>query len=154
MRAAVIAAYGQPPEVRVWPDPTPGPGQTLIENRAAALNPVDLKIASGSYYLGAPPPPYVAGAEGVGYVLTGATVKPGTRVWYETGPAGGAFAGSTAVDDARLVEVPDGIEDSLAATLGVAGLAAWDALARRAALHPGETVLVLGASGAVGAFAV
>jgi len=55
MRAAVIAAYGQPPEVRDWPDPTPGPGQTLIENRAAALNPVDLKIASGSYYLGAPP---------------------------------------------------------------------------------------------------
>lgn len=66
MRAAVIAAYGQPPEVRDRPDPTPGPGQTLIENRAAALNPVDLKIASGSYYLGAPPPPYVAGAEGVG----------------------------------------------------------------------------------------
>jgi len=80
-------------------------------------------------------------------------------VWYETGPdetgpAGGAFAGLTAVDDTRLVEVPDGIEDSTAATLGVTGLAAWDALARRAALRPGETVLVLGASGAVGAFAV
>ncbi|GAA1709763.1 zinc-binding dehydrogenase [Fodinicola feengrottensis] len=147
MRAAIIPAFGRPPQVGEWPDPKPLPGQTLIRNRAAAVNPVDLKMASGTYYFGAPEPPYVAGAEGVGEAN-------GVRYWYETGQRGGAFAELTAVDSDHLVALPDGLENAVAATLGVAGLAAWDALARRAALRKGETVLVLGASGAVGAFAV
>ena len=154
MDAAVVPAYGRAPELREWAEPGAPPGHTLIRNLAAALNPVDLKMASGTYYYGAPEPPYVAGAEGVGRVLQSATFPEGTRVWYERGPLGGAFAQVTAVDDDRLVEIPHGLDDSVASTLGVAGLAAWDALSRRAQLRPGETVLVLGASGAVGQFAV
>lgn len=153
MYAAVVFSYGQRPEPRHWPDPTPEPGHSLIQTLAAAINPVDLKMAAGTYF-GVPTPPFVAGAEGVGRVLDSAAAAEGTRVWFETGPRGGAFANLTTVEDGHFVEIPDGVEDSLAATLGVAALTAWDALDRRAALRPGETVLVLGASGAVGSVAV
>ncbi|MEU8222832.1 zinc-binding alcohol dehydrogenase family protein [Kribbella sp. NPDC048915] len=154
MDAAVVHAYGQVPALSEWAEPEPAAGQALIRNLAAAVNPVDLKMAAGSYYFGAPDPPYVAGAEGVGSVLRSAAFEAGRRVWYERGPLGGAFAELTAVDDAHLVEIPDGLADPVAATLGVAGLAAWDALGRRGGLRSGESVLVLGAGGAVGQFAV
>jgi len=56
--------------------------------------------------------------------------------------------------DDELVELPDGVEDALAASFGVAGLAAWLGLSYRGNLQDGETVLVLGATGAVGIIAV
>ena len=53
-----------------------------------------------------------------------------------------------------MLTVPDGVDDALAACLGVAGLAAWPLLEWRARLRPGERVLILGASGAAGQIAV
>lgn len=67
----------------------------------------------------------------------------------------GSFAERIAIDEQALVEVPENAaDDALAACFGVAGLAAWLALEWRAELRAGETVLVLGASGAVGQIAV
>ena len=80
------------------------------------------------------------------------TIEAGTRV-YVDGGSGGLAERTVAVDDA-LVELPEGVEDALAGCFGVAGLAAWLALEWRGNLSQGETVLVLGASGAVGSIAV
>ena len=66
----------------------------------------------------------------------------------------GAMAEHTLVPRDGLIDVPDEIDDVVAAALGNAGLAAWLSLTRRAGLVAGERVLVLGATGAVGAIAV
>ena len=60
----------------------------------------------------------------------------------------------TAIDPEVAIEVPDGVDDGLAVSFGISGLAAWLALTWRAELEPGESVLVLGASGVVGQIAV
>ena len=68
MRAAVIEQYGEPPVLRDVPEPK-ADGAGLVEVTAAALNPADLSIASGKFYAGSPPTPYVPGGEGVGRLL-------------------------------------------------------------------------------------
>lgn len=149
MRAAVIREYGRPPEVGEFDEPQAADGQEVVEVLAGGLNPVDLRIASGSFYGGAPDPPYVAGREGVG------RTADGRRVYFD-GPVTphGSFAQRSLIDPSTAVEIPDGLDEALATALGVAGLAAWLALEWRAELSQGETVLVLGASGVVGQIAV
>ena len=151
-RALVIPEAGAPPEVREVPVLEPGPGQSLIRLRAAALNPVDLAIASGRFYMPVPAPPYVAGAEAVGEVERSAAHAPGTRVWALT--TTGAFADRFVADDDTLVPVPEGPDDATAVAMGIAGLAGWMAVRDRGRLAPGERVLVLGASGVLGQVAI
>jgi len=152
MKAAVLEEIGGTPVCRDFDEPQRGPGQSLIEVTAAPLNPVDLWIASGKHHAGAPPVPSVIGREAAGRVLESDTIEEGTRVYAPVGSAG--MAERLVAPDDELLELPDGVEDALAACLGVAGLAAWLALDWRGNLQDGETVLVLGASGAVGAIAV
>ena len=134
------------------PAPTAAPGESLVRVLATPLNPVDIAIASGRFYMPLPDPPFVAGAEAVGEVVSDGRYPAGTRVWclLTTGGFGETFA----VRDDRLVPVPDEIDDALAAALGIAGLAGWMPVRERGALVPGETVVVLGASGVVGQVAV
>ena len=153
MRAALIERYGEPPAIRQVPDPVPADELTLVDVRAAGLNPVDLSIASGRFYAGVPPVPYVPGTEGVGLVRRAAGRPAGTRVYFETRPGAGSLAEKTLIEDAAAVEVPDGVDDGTAVSIGVAGLAAWLGL-EHGSLEPGETVLVLGASGVLGLIAV
>jgi NADPH:quinone reductase-like Zn-dependent oxidoreductase len=96
--------------------------------------------------------------QGVGVVEHSAVVAPGTRVFFATSAgmtAGdGSFAERCAVPDADLVTLPDDVQDTVVAALGLSGVAAWMALTWRAQLQPGERVLVLGAGGAVGQIAI
>ena len=158
MRAAIVEAPGDAPTLKAEaPDPERGQGEALVEVLAAPLNPIDLRIASGGFYLGPPNTPYVPGAEGVGEVLEGDALAAGTRVYFDTaaGYAGdGALAERAVVAEERAIELPDGTDPTLAAAIGVAGLAAWLALEWRAGVSEGENVLVLGASGAVGQVAI
>jgi len=158
IRAALVVAHGAPPEVAERAAPEAGEGYALVELRAAGLNPADVAIASGSFSAGSPPLPYVPGIEAVGTVVTSSRFVPGTRVWVSGRGLGVAYDGTfaerfTAVD-AALVEVPEGADDLVAAALGVAGLAGWLPLTWATQVRPGETVLVLGATGNVGAVAV
>lgn len=157
MRAAVVEEVGGTPRPAEAPDPERDEGQALIEVTAAPLNPIDLAIAAGRFYGGVPEVPYVPGMEGVGRVLEAERTTAGTRVRFET-PGGlggpGAIAERAVASEERLIELPADADDAVAAALGVAGLAAWLALEHRARLEEGETVLVLGASGAVGQAAV
>jgi NADPH2:quinone reductase len=158
VRAAIVSSYEAPPEGGERPEPEPGEGQAVVELLAAALNPADLAIASGRFPAGSPPLPYVPGIEGVGRVVSSSRLAPGTRVWASGRGLGvahdGSFSERFAVADEVLVEVPEGADDLAAAALGQVGLAAWMSLSWRAPVRPGETVLVLGATGSVGSVAV
>ncbi len=152
MRALTIAEAGAAPVAADLPPPEPGPGDALVQVSRAAINPLDLFIASGRFYLPVPSPPYVPGAEVVGEVLRSETLPPGTRVW-GIGLTGGC-AEVAVVPDNKLVPVPEGVGDDLAVALGIAGLAGWMPVLDRGALVPGETVVVLAAGGAVGQVAI
>jgi NADPH2:quinone reductase len=153
MKAAVITELGRTPTVEDIPEPTLGNGQSLIATGAAGLNPVDLAIANGTFYGGHPPLPYAAGIEGVGRVLESSTFAPGTRV-YTLKAATGTLAERFVADTSATWELPDGDDDAIAVALGIVGLAGWVAVQERAQLKPGDRVLILGATGAVGSIAV
>jgi NADPH:quinone reductase-like Zn-dependent oxidoreductase len=157
MPAALIDRLGGLPRAAEAPRPQRGPGEALVQVAAAALNPLDIHIASGRFYAGPPEVPYVPGKEGVGVVVAADHVPVGTRVWFEARGGiggGGAMAAAAAVEEEKLIPVVGDVDDAAAAALGIAGIAAWNALEWRAQLQPGETVLVLGASGAVGSLAI
>ena len=155
MRAAVVREVGSPPEPGELPDPQRGDGEALLEVHAAALNPIDVAIASGRFYAGPPQVPYAPGREGVGVVREAGGLAAGTRVRFERDAgygANGSIAELVVVDESALVPLTDEADDAVAASLGVAGLAAWLALEKAGV--DGATVVVLGATGAVGQIAV
>lgn len=157
MRAAVIEEMGSAPVVRDLAEPGRSAGRALVEVTAAPLNPIDLSIASGRFYRRPSELPYVAGKEAVGRVVEADRAPAGARVYLQM-PGGlggpGALCERVVAGEDAMITVPDGVDDTLAACLGIAGLAAWVPLERRAGLRRGERVLVLGASGAVGQIAV
>jgi NADPH2:quinone reductase len=151
MKAAVIEEIGSLPVLKDIEEPPREAGQTLVEVTAAPINPIDISTAAGRYPGGSPDTPFVAGREAVGRVLDSDTFAEGARV-YVSGL--GFLAERAVVSDDNAVEIDAELDDALAACFGVAGLAAWLALDWRGDLREGETVLVLGASGAVGIIAV
>jgi NADPH:quinone reductase-like Zn-dependent oxidoreductase len=149
MRAAVLHAHSAVPEVGEFREPVAAPGAMVLEVLAAAMNPIDVRIASGAFPLERHEPPYVAGKEGVG------RRDDGGLVYFDRcREPFGAFAERTLIDAGTGYPVPEGLDPALAVCLGVSGLAAWLGLEWRGRLVPGETVLVLGASGVVGQIAV
>ncbi len=156
MRAALVTALGSPPGPADAPAPSRGPGEALVAVRMAALNPIEVRIAAGRFARTAEPP-YVPGTEGVGTVVEADGRPSGERVRFEGALPGfgsnGALAELAAVPEEALVELPEEAGDELAAAIGTVGITAWLAL-ERAGLRPGQRVLVLGATGAVGQAAV
>jgi len=151
VRAAVIERYGELPVLRELPEPK-ADGASLIEVTAAPLNPVDISIAGGKFYAGSPPTPYVPGGEGIGRVLQ--VGKRGPRVFFKAALPNGALAERAVVGGGQTVPVPDSVPDGAAAALGTPGIAAYLSITRRGQLKAGETVLILAASGVLGAIAV
>lgn len=149
MRAAVIERFGEAPVVREVEEPEADSAH-LIDVTAAPLNPVDLSMASGRFYAGPPPLPYVPGGEGIGHPKSGA---PAARVYFRAALPNGSFA-ERSVTNGQMVPLPESVSDDVAAALGTPGIAAYLAITSRAQLKPGETVLILGASGVLGSIAV
>src|SRR6516165_6970456 len=158
MPAAVISEHAAPPEHVSWPMPRRGHGQALVRVVAAPISPLDLLCASGKSYFGAPQLPYIPGTQGVGIVMEADILAPGQRVWFtcDAGmkPGDGSMALYCVIDESSALELPEQIDSDLVAALGLSAIAAWMALTWRGHLQPGEQVLVLGASGAVGQVAV
>jgi NADPH:quinone reductase-like Zn-dependent oxidoreductase len=154
-RAAVIEQYAAAPTLA---EREPLPGGAIVELRAAALNPADLAIASGTFPAGSPPLPYVPGIDGIGVVVASERFAPGTRVGVLGGGVGvardGTWAERFAAPESALLPVLDGVDDVTAAALLTPGLTAWLALTHVAELGAGESVLVLGATGTLGSVAV
>jgi NADPH2:quinone reductase len=149
VRAAVLHEHGVPrPDEFDEPAAAAGSEGSVVEVRAAGLNPVDVAICAGRFYGGRPPLPCVAGREGVGLL-------DGRRVYFDAPILPfGSMAERALIDPRSTYDVPEGVGDGVAVALGISGLAAWLALTWRAELQPGEHVLVLGASGVLGQIAV
>ncbi|MFZ4372828.1 MAG: NADPH:quinone oxidoreductase family protein [Mycobacterium sp.] len=136
------------------PDPAPSPESVLIDVRAAGVCFPDLLLISGQYQLKIDPP-FIPGTEVAGVVRSapeGSTLVPGDRVF---GPVMlGGFAEQAAIPLASVMPTPPELDDGQAVSLLVNYLTMYFALQRRAALRPGETVLVLGSGGGVGTAAI
>ncbi|MBX5440913.1 MAG: NADP-dependent oxidoreductase [Solirubrobacteraceae bacterium] len=164
MRVVEVTAHGGPEVLQVAerPDPVPGDGQVVVAVRAANVNPTDLAARMGYSPRPLPDPPYVLGWDFAGEVVSvgaGVTgVAPGDRVvgmvqWYDAEGRVGAYAERILVDAGWIVPLPASVDATTAATVPLNGLTAAQGLARLG-LALGQTLLVTGASGAVGAFAV
>jgi len=157
MKALLCHRPGTPDDLTIgeWPDPVPGPGQAVVRIEAAALNFFDLLIIAGQYQY-KPEFPFSPGAEFAGTVESVgpdvAGIATGDRVIGYSG--WGAAREKLAIAADRLIKMPDGLDAERAAGLIVTYGTSYYALKDRAALKPGETLAVLGASGGVGLAAV
>jgi NADPH:quinone reductase-like Zn-dependent oxidoreductase len=147
MRAAVLKVRNAP-EITEFQAPEARNGLRVVEMLMAGLNPKDIVIALGLIPAITPSLPAVVGLEGVG-------IMDGKRVCF--GGAAqpfGSVAEHTLVDPGKAFEVPDHLTNEQAITTGVVASTAWIALSWRAKIKPGEHLLVLGGTGAVGFMAV
>ena len=157
MKAVLCKAYGPVESLVVddVPAPRAGPKQVVVSVRAAGVNFPDALMVQGKYQL-KPELPFSPGGELAGVVREvgeGIThVKPGDEVAALT--MHGAFAEEVVVAADRVVPLPKGTNLEIAACLMLAHGTSYHALKDRARLQPGETLLVLGASGGVGLAAV
>lgn len=147
--------------VREVPVPQPARGQVQVCVRMASLNPVDFKLRSGMLRMvGRPKRPAITGKDFAGEVtalgpeVQGFTV--GQRVFGSVEPLGGhgSCAQFVALSTDLIAPTPDAVSDEVAASLPVASGTALQALGDIAELQHGQTILITGASGAVGASAV
>jgi len=147
MKAAVIDSPGAGPRFADFPGPVVAYGETLIEVTAAGLHPIVRMLASGEHYGSQDMLPMIPGIDGTG------RAPDGTRVYFGgVRPPYGPMAQRAAAGFA--LPLPDGLDEVTTAAIVNPGMGAWLALNRRAALQPGETVLVLGATGVSGRIAV
>jgi NADPH2:quinone reductase len=153
--AIVVHRVGGPEELRFEevPEPVLGPGQARVRQTAIGLNFVDVYVRTGLYK--PPAMPFVPGQEGAGVVEAVAPgvseVAVGDRVAY----AGviGAYADVRVVPAARLVKLPDAIDDRTAAAMMLKGMTAEYLLVRCAPVGRGDTILFHAAAGGVGSLA-
>jgi NADPH2:quinone reductase len=145
MRAAIQTEAGTTPSLDQLDEPTAGNGELLVHVRTAGLGGWDI---SGAYQATMSYPCALRG-EGVGFTDDGRRVYFGehARLPY------GAFCERTVVAEREVWDVPDDISDELAITMGIAGGGGFCAL-EAANVEPGETVLVTGATGALGQLAL
>lgn len=157
MRAVVVDRWMEPRDlaVREVPDPALGPGAIRVAVKAAGCNFFDILMVRGQYQV-KPPFPFVPGAELAGVVTE---VGPGVdgfatgdRVLASAGL--GAFADQAVVAAKAAYRLPDGMSFEAGAALPIVYPTSYAALAWRAPLHAGETLLVHAAAGGVGIAAV
>lgn len=158
MTRAVMTDTLGPPEnyTLVAHDPgPPQPGEVRIAIKAAGVSFVDVLTARGGYQV-KPPVPFIPGSECAGIITAvGEGVSPsriGERVLASRW--GGVFAEAANLPAASVHTLPDALSFAEGAVFNVAFATAWHGLVQRAALQPGETLLVLGAGGATGHAAV
>lgn len=153
MRAVVLTAFGDLSNASVdtFPDPVPGPDEVLVKVHAVAANFVDLLVIGGKYQF-LPDLPFVPGKGPTGVVVgTGANVehvKEGDRVLAMAEQGG--FGELVTAPAVNVFKLPDSLSFTDAASMSLVYDTAWFAMFERGRLQPGETALVLGASGGVG----
>jgi NADPH:quinone reductase-like Zn-dependent oxidoreductase len=163
MKAAVYTAYGPPDvvQIRDVDKPLPNDTEVLIKVRAASVNPLDSHLMRGKPYIGRlafglrKPKDVRVGRDVAGQVeAVGDNVtqfKPGDAVF---GACRGAFAEYACASESSLAIKPDNLTFEQAASVPVAALTALQGLRDKGKIQPGQKVLINGAAGGVGTFAV
>jgi NADPH:quinone reductase-like Zn-dependent oxidoreductase len=146
VKAAVLHALGETPRFEEFPDPVPEEGEELVVVTAAPLNAIDRARAAGTHYASPEAFPVVPGVIGAG------RLTDGSRVLFGSGS--GTMAQWAAARREMTFPIPEGLDDAPAAAIWNPGLSAYLLLAWRVKLQPGETVLILGATGVTGKLAV
>jgi len=157
MRSYRVWEHGAPATMRVdeLPDLVPGPGQMVVDVKAAGINFPDVLVVSGKYQI-LPPRPFTPGKDLAGVVRAVGTgvngYAAGDRIMAQV--ENGAFAEQAVVTTEQSYKLPDGLSFEAAAAMGLVYQTAHFALVERGQYERGETVLVGGAAGGVGLAAV
>jgi NADPH:quinone reductase-like Zn-dependent oxidoreductase len=150
MHAAVVTTFDRPPAYREFPSATTQTDdEVVVDVIASGLHPRVRSQADGSHYTSSGALPLVPGIDGVGRAPDGTIryfILPDTTM--------GAMAEQTVIDQRRSVVLPDGTDPVLVAAAMNPVMSAWIALRRRIDFEPGQTVLILGATGSSGRMAV
>jgi NADPH:quinone reductase-like Zn-dependent oxidoreductase len=153
MKALRFSKFGPPSvlSIQELPTPNPGVGEVLVQVRAAAINPSDVKNVAGMFPVTTLP--RTPGRDFAG-VIVSAGKEQGKEVWSTVPGFGmirdGVQAEYVAVPFGVLCRKPKNLGMEQAAAIGVPYLTAWATIVRAAQLEAGETLLIVGAAGAVG----
>jgi NADPH:quinone reductase-like Zn-dependent oxidoreductase len=150
MNAAVVTSFDEPPHYQQFEIPQPaGDGEILVDVLAVGLHPRVRTGAAGAHYTSRRTLPMIPGVDGVG------RRQDGRRVYFAAGDdVIGTMADQAVVDVRRAVELPDGTDVAKVAAAMNPAMSSWVALRRRVPIEPGQSVLVLGATGNAGLMAV
>jgi NADPH:quinone reductase-like Zn-dependent oxidoreductase len=150
MHAAVVTSFDEPPHYQRFDTPEPtDDDEALVDVLAVGLHPRVRSGAAGTHYTSTGELPMIPGIDGVGR-------RPdGTRIYFVADDhVIGTMADQAVVDARRAIELPDGVDATKVAAAMNPAMSAWVALRRRVPLRPGQSVLVLGATGNAGRMAV
>ena len=162
MKAILAHQFGGPEVLRYeeTPDPLAGPGEVVIDIKAAGINPADTYMRGGAYAI-VPPLPYTPGGDAAGVVSAVGegvtTVSVGDRVFAGTAMGfnmTGCYAEKVSRPASDVLPLPEGVSFAQAACLGVPYATAHYGLFARGGSRAGETVFIHGASGSVGTAAI
>jgi len=136
--------------------PTPAAGEVLVEVKAAAINPSDIKNVQGKMH--ETTVPRIPGRDFAGMIVKGPDQLLGQSVFGSGGNLGfgrdGSHAEYLTIPATAVLPLPSNLSFAQAAGIGVAYITAWAALVNAAQIQAGERALILGATGAVGSAAV
>lgn len=157
MKAVRVNEWAKPVEVEELPQPSPTNDEVLVRVHAASINPVDLGVAAG-YLKEMLTAPRTLGTDFAGEVVEVGTdvthVKPGDAVYGFIPMRGGTFAEFVVVKGSEVARKPQSLTFEQAAAVPLAGLSAWQTLFNKVNLQSGERILIHGAGGGVGSFAI
>ena len=149
MNAAVVESAQSSPVYKTFDDPVPETGESLVRVLAVGLHPVVKSRAKGSHYTSRGQYPLIPGVDGVG------RLDDGRRVFFAASHAPfGSFAELSLTRPQTVFPLADSIPDDVTAALGNPAMSSWGALTYRAKFQPGQSVLILGATGVAGQLAV
>lgn len=149
MKAAVVTDFTTSPRFADFRDPVAPEGFVPVRMLAAGVHRIVRSLAAGDHYGAGDELPFVPGVDGV------AELPDGTRVYTGGSPDPfGTLAARTVVPAGFGAPIPDALDSATAAGIVNPAMSSWLPLVDRAALAPGETVLVLGATGASGGLAI
>ena len=149
MNAAVVTSFQEPPHYQPFEVPVPSQGEVLADVLAAGLHPRVRTGAAGRHYTSSGTLPMIPGIDGVGRLPDGRLVY-----FAADDDVTGTMADKALVNPRRSVELPDGVDVAKVAAAMNPAMSSWVALRRRVPLKPGQSVLVLGATGNAGPMAV
>ena len=158
MKAILLDGYGGTEMLRLGETakPVPGDGELLIRIDAIGVNPADGKWRSGMFASVIPLRfPHILGYDVAGRVVAGEGLAPGTRVAAMLDPVRqGAYAECAAVAMSAVAVIPDSLDFDSAAAVPTPGLTGAQMIEEKLDLQPGQRVLITGATGAVGRWAM